>query len=228
MKTMLSNASHDLKTPLTVITGYVEALMQDDMIPMDERIKLLERVHDKSKELNGLINQFFDLAKLEADDVQIKLAPLDINEVCRQNILGFYHTISDLHLELDIKLLDQKTMIMGNEHSLNRILNNLISNAIKYGGDGKIIGILLEEDAAYIYIHIWDKGKGIPEQFIEAIFERLYTLEDSRNKNYQGSGLGLTITERLTCKMNGLISVESNPGIKTTFTLKFEKLVINK
>ena len=221
---MLSNASHDLKTPLTVITGYIETLIQDNHIPYDERLVLLNRVHDKSKELNELICHFFDLAKLEADDMNINLIPIDVNEVCRQNILGFYQTLKDQNIKVVIELLDQKTEIMGDEVVLNRILDNLISNAIKYGVDGKVVGVKLKMDENYVYIMVWDKGKGIPEQHKEAIFERLFTLEDSRNKHYQGSGLGLTITERLTGKMNGLISVESIPDVKTTFTLRFPKL----
>ena len=112
----------------------------------------------------------------------------------------------------------------GNLEALDRIMNNLISNAIKYGNDGKYIGLNLSCDDNFTYVEIWDKGKGIDETNIEKVFERMYTLEDSRNKLYQGSGLGLTITKNLVNKLGGEIFLESTPYEKTSFTFKLKRV----
>lgn len=112
---------------------------------------------------------------------------------------------------------------MAHEEALDRILNNLLSNAVRHGGDGKVIGLGLREDERFVYVDVWDKGKGIREAHTDRVFERLYTLEDSRNRDYQGSGLGLTITKRLAEKMGGDILLDSRPHEKTTFTVKLRR-----
>jgi signal transduction histidine kinase len=104
-------------------------------------------------------------------------------------------------------------------------MNNLISNAIKYGHDGKYIGLNLSFDDKFVYVEIWDKGKGIDITNIEKVFERMYTLEDSRNKLYQGSGLGLTITKRLVDKLGGEISLMSKHYERTSFTFKLKRIL---
>ncbi|MNN76283.1 Histidine protein kinase SaeS [compost metagenome] len=113
---------------------------------------------------------------------------------------------------------------MGNEEALDRVLGNLLSNAIAYGDAGGVLGLRLYSEEDKVFIEVWDRGKGIAEGHQDKIFERLYTLEDSRNREYQGSGLGLTITKRLTEQMNGRISLSSKPYVRTAFTLSFRKL----
>lgn len=104
-------------------------------------------------------------------------------------------------------------------------MNNLLSNAIRYGSDGKYIGFFLREDKRYVYIDVADKGKGIGKEFAASVFERLYTMEDSRNRQIQGNGLGLTIAKNLAKQMGGDILLESEPGIKTVFTVKLKKVL---
>lgn len=142
-----------------------------------------------------MINTFFDLAKLESGDKELQLEKIHINEVCRKCILEFYEILTNQGLDVSVNIPDEPIYVAGNEEALDRILRNLISNAIKYGSDGQVVGLNLEYDDAFVYIEVWDKGKGIDEMNKENVFERLYTLEDSRNKLYQGSGLGLTITK---------------------------------
>ncbi|MNE47394.1 Signal-transduction histidine kinase senX3 [compost metagenome] len=114
--------------------------------------------------------------------------------------------------------------MMGNVEALDRVLGNLLSNAISYGDAGGVLGLRLYSQSDKVCIEVWDKGKGIAEDHQDKIFERLYTLEDSRNRVYQGSGLGLTITKRLTEQMNGTIKLTSKPYIRTAFTLSFRRL----
>ncbi|HEX3022494.1 MAG TPA: sensor histidine kinase [Lachnospiraceae bacterium] len=224
MRKMLSNISHDLKTPLTVVLGYIETLRLDSSISSEERKALLSKVELKALEVLELINKFFDLAKLESGDKEIPLSRVNIKEICSRNLLGFYDLLTSKGFEVSIDIPEGGIFIMGNEEALDRVLNNLISNAIKYGADGKFLGFSLKSDDSYIYIEVWDKGKGIHESNKDKVFERMYTLEDSRNKLYQGSGLGLTITKRLIENMGGEILLSSSPFEKTSFTVKLKRM----
>ena len=100
----------------------------------------------------------------------------------------------------------------------------MISNVIRYGADGKYLGISLRDDDRNVYIDVTDRGKGIEKAFADSIFDRLFTLEDSRNRNIQGNGLGLTIAKNLAQRLGGTITLESIPHEKTTFTVRLKKI----
>ncbi|MCB2306994.1 sensor histidine kinase [Clostridium estertheticum] len=221
---MLSNISHDLKTPLTVVLGYIETIKLDNNISKDERDLLLSNVYTKALEVIDLINEFFDLAKLESGDKDITISRVNINEICRKSILEFYENLTSKGYEVSIDIPSTNIYVLGNLDAIHRIMNNLISNAIKYGSDGKYLGLKLTYDDNCSYVEICDKGKGIEEINVDRVFERMYTLEDSRNKLYQGSGLGLTITKRLVEKLGGKISLESKPYEKTSFIFQLKRI----
>lgn len=223
MKKMLSNISHDLKTPLTVVLGYIETIKLDNDMSEEERVILLSKVENKAKEVLVLMNKFFDLAKLESGDKKIALTKVNVREICYKNLLEYYDVLTSKGIEVNIEIPENSIYILGNEEALDRVLGNLISNAVQYGEEGKVLGLVLRMDKDFAYIEIWDKGKGISELHKDRIFERMYTLEDSRNKLYQGSGLGLTITKRLVEKMGGEIFLESTPYVKTVFTIKLKR-----
>ncbi|ABS23451.1 MULTISPECIES: HAMP domain-containing histidine kinase [Bacillus cereus group] len=224
MRKMLSNISHDLKTPLTVILGYTEMLNKDKTMNKEEQHILLEKVHVKTLEVMELIHKFFDLARLESGDKAIEITKVNMNEVCREKILTFYDLITTKGFEVHIDIPEKNMYAFGNTEVLGRVLNNLISNALTYGYDGKILGITLSDDERYVYVDVWDRGKGINESHIDKVFERMYTLEDSRNRLYQGSGLGLTITKRLVEALGGEIHLFSKPYEKTVFTIMLRKI----
>ena len=219
MKKMLSNISHDLKTPLTVILGYVEILQ----LKSEEKV-MIGKVYSKAMEVLELINKFFDLAKLESGDKEIEISKVSITEICRTTILNFYDKLQNDGMEVFIEIPKKEIFVLGNEEAIVRILNNLISNAIRYGSDGKYLGIVINEAETNVDINIIDKGKGIQERYKEDVFERIFTLEDSRSKEYQGSGLGLTITKNLVKTLGGKITLESSPYVKTVFSFTLNKL----
>ncbi|MDE7184604.1 MAG: GHKL domain-containing protein [Lachnospiraceae bacterium] len=217
-KKMLANISHDIKTPLTVILGYLEIMRLSDC-----EDAALRKVETKAKQVMELIDQFFTLAKLEAGDKNIELVKLNINELCRENVLGYYELLMQKDYAVDIIIPEQHIFVQGDKESINRILSNLLSNAIRYGSDGKYIGLFLREDQDFVCIDVIDKGKGIEKQFAASVFERLYTMEDSRNRSIQGNGLGLTIARNLARQMGGDILLQSEPGVRTVFTVKLRR-----
>ena len=218
-KKMLSNISHDIKTPMTVILGYLEIMQLSDT-PSDEMLKKVER---KTQSVMELINQFFTLSKIESGDMELELSRIDICEICRESVLDFYELLSNKKFQVEIDIPETPVYIQGNQEALQRILFNLISNVIRYGIDGKYLGISLRDDDRNVYIDVTDRGKGIEKAFADSIFDRLFTLEDSRNRNMQGNGLGLTIAKNLALRLGGTISLESIPHVKTTFTVQLKK-----
>lgn len=219
-KKMLSNISHDIKTPLTVILGHLE-IMRLNQTDNEE----IRKVEAKAEQVMELINQFFTLAKLEAGDTKIEISKVNISELCRENILDFYDILQGEDFTVEIAIPETDIFIQGEKGAVDRILSNLIANAVRYGSDGKYLGLFLREDAAHVYIDVMDKGKGIEKEFAQNVFERLYTMEDSRNRRIQGNGLGLTIAKNLAGQLGGDILLDSEPGVKTTFTVKLNKFM---
>lgn len=218
---MLSNISHDIKTPMTVILGYLEIMR----LQGGSTEAMLQKTEKKAQDVMELITQFFTLAKLEAGDMNIEISSVDVCEICRESVLDFYEILTKNGFDVEISLPEAPIHIQGNENALQRILFNLISNAVRYGADGKYLGIDLRDTGKEVYIDVVDKGKGIDKAFADRIFERLFTLEDSRSRNIQGNGLGLTISKHLAEQLGGNLTVSSTPNVKTVFTLKLKKFV---
>ena len=215
-KKMLSNISHDIKTPMTVILGYLEIMRLNG----SGENEMLLKVEQKARRVMELTNQFFTLAKLEAGDTDIEISKIDVCEVCRENVLDFYELLTQKEFRVEVDIPEEAVFVRGNKDALQRILFNLISNVVRYGTDGKYMGIFLRSDKKYIYIDVVDKGKGIDKAFAQNVFERLFTMEDSRNREIQGNGLGLTIAQNLAHQIGGEIILDSEPNVKTTFTVK--------
>lgn len=218
-KKMMANISHDIKTPLTVILGYLEIMRLNHA---DH--EMLKKVETKANQVMNLINQFFTLAKLESGDTNINLGKVNINEICRENVLEFYDILSQKDFDVDLFIPETAIFVQGEKEALQRILYNLLSNVIRYGSDGKYLGVFLRQDNSNVYIDVVDKGKGIEQEFASNVFDRLYTMEDSRNREIQGNGLGLTIAKNLAKQLEGDIFLNSIPNVKTTFTVSLKKI----
>lgn len=218
-KKMLSNISHDIKTPLTVILGYLEIMRLSNA--EDE---MLRKTEAKAKQVMAMINQFFTLAKLEAKDMDISLCKINICEVCRENVLEFYDILLQKDFKVDLLIPESAVYVQGDKDALQRILYNLLSNVIRYGSDGKYLGVFLRQENSAVYIDVVDKGKGIEKEFTAHVFDRLYTMEDSRNREIQGNGLGLTIARSLAVQLGGDLTLDSIPNVKTTFTVRLKRI----
>lgn len=218
-KKMLSNISHDIKTPMTVILGYLEIMRINRDCP-DE---MLEKTEQKARDVMALIEQFFTLAKLESGDTDIELSNINICSICRESILDFYELLTRHGFAVDVSIPETPVYVQGNREALQRILCNLISNAIRYGADGKYLGLSLRIEEDRVHVDVTDRGKGIDKAFSDSVFERLFTLEDSRSRSIQGNGLGLTIARNLAGQLGGSLTLNSTPHVETTFTLTLQK-----
>lgn len=216
---MLSNISHDIKTPLTVILGYLELLTGESSSQTPNLIK----IQKKSQQLYQLVDEFFQLSKLESGDANLKISVQDICELCRQTLLDFYEILTKQSFEVDLIIPETPIFVSADPDAVKRILSNLVTNVLRYGADGNYLGFFIREEEASVFLEVIDHGKGIPAKDLPYIFDRLYVMEDSRNPISGGSGLGLAISKALALEMKGDLEVSSIPNQKTSFLLKLKR-----
>lgn len=222
-KRLLSNISHDIRTPLTSIIGYVDALRDEVGVTEEEKREYLDILSRKSGELKQLIDDLFQLAKLDADEIVMKPETLDLAELAREAAIEFLPVLKQHGMELTAVLPEHRCPINADRLSMLRVMNNMIRNAIQYGQEGKQLGIELTETGTEYRLHIWDRGPGIAAEDMPHIFERMYRADRSRTMRYGGSGLGLAIAKALINKQGGTIWVDSAPGLQTTFGISLPK-----
>lgn len=222
-KRLLSNISHDIRTPLTSIIGYVDALKDNIASSEEERQEYVSIISRKSNGLKYLIDEIFTMAKLDADEIPLKLETLDFAEVVRESLIEFLPEIKKYDLELKVSIPEEKCIILADRLSLMRIIGNIGKNAIHYGKEGQVLGIELREKAHEYQLLIWDQGPGISQVNIENVFERMQRIDVSRKLSHGGSGLGLAIAKALVEKNKGEIWAESIPWKKTTFGFSIPK-----
>lgn len=220
MAQMLTNISHDLRTPLTVLKGYIELLLKEmkaNRISADIQ-KMAEKMAGKTDELVSAVNAYFTMAKIESGDMQVEVKRVNITEICHEVLLDYYDVLEREQYEVDIRVSSMPVFANADGEALKRILKNLVDNAMKHGGDGKYLGMYLEETFGEVMIKVEDHGQGIATKEQEQIFSRNYTTAHGAS----GSGLGLTIAKNLAMQIGADILVSSEPGVKTVFTLSLK------
>lgn len=218
-KKMISNISHDLRTPLTSVLGYLEALHKDSKLDNEERKYFLNIAYTKAERLYSLLEQYFQLSKIEAEDVPIKVEKINLTNIVKDALVEFYQEFVKENIEPIIEIPEKDLFVWGDSQAIDRILSNLLLNALRYGKEQKIIGLMMKEKNSMVWVEIWNGGAGIPEKDIPYVFDRLYTAEPSRTEKLRGSGLGLAIVKKLIERLKGEILVKSIPNEKTTFSV---------
>lgn len=221
-KRMISNISHDLRTPLTSLLGYIEVL-ENDELSEEDREEYLSIIQRKGKDISNLIEYFFELAKIDAGDITIELIRVNLSEIVQDTLLDFYDDFEKEAIRPQINIPTFPLYVQGNPMSIKRILINLFSNALRYGKEGKVVGIELREEKDRIWVDVWNKGSVISKSDIEHIFKRTYTGEYSRNPSIRGNGLGLAIVKKLVELQMGNITVSSEAEGRTVFSFYLEK-----
>ncbi|MTI71615.1 MAG: HAMP domain-containing histidine kinase [Firmicutes bacterium] len=216
-KELLSNISHDIRTPLTSIIGYLDAIESSIAKTNKEKKKYLEIANNRSRQLKITLDDIFELAKANSNEIVLNKRILNINSILTDTLIEFIPILEEENINLINNIINEDVYIYADEYSIKRVIRNLINNAISHGKDGGIIGVDSKILKKRYYINIWDKGVGIKDD-IEKIFLRLHKRNLTNGKN---SGLGLAIAKALVEKNDGSISVESIPNEKTSFIVSF-------
>jgi len=215
---LIANVSHDLRSPLVSIQGYLETIMmRGDAISKEDFKKYLETVMGNTKKLNGMINDLFDLAKLEAENVQPNLEPISVAELVQDLSLQFQPIAENKGIELEVIFPENpNALITADMGLMNRAITNLMDNAIKHTSKGGKVTISSIQNGEDIVIKVSDTGSGISKEDIPLIFDRFYQVDKSRS-NGSGAGLGLSIAQKIFALHNADLSVESLLQKGTTF-----------
>ena len=207
---LITNVAHDLRTPLTSILGYLDLLTQGDFLTDDQRQKYLSIVSNKARQLETLVKDLFDYTRYDKDKVKIKKEILDLNLFMPQIVDEFYPSFVDNQLECRTDFYDGALNIEGNGELLARAIGNLMSNAIKYGAEGKLVEVKTGRMDKMACVAVINYGKIIPEEDLDKIFDKFYRVESSRSLKTGGTGLGLAIAKNIVTLHDGKIWATSD------------------
>ena len=203
IKKEIENISHDLRTPLTSIRGYLE-LINDETISEKEKKDYISIVQKRSKVLQNLIQDFYDLSRIENNDYNLNMEIVDINRELREQILLFYNDFESKNIDVDIKLNKNPVLVKLDEGAIKRVFNNLIQNSIKYSKSSFCMSLIRNYNE--VIIEFRNDVEDISKDELSLLFNRFYMKDKSRSSD--SSGLGLTISKFLVESMNGEIDVE--------------------
>lgn len=226
---LITNVAHDLRTPLTSIIGYLDLLDSESQLEEEKRKKYVHIAYQKARRLERLIQELFDFTRYEKDKLKLNLVKLDMTRFMEQLVEEFYPSMQENRLECYTVFPRESLYINGDGESLARAFGNLMSNAIKYGAEGK--QLRLELHGLYgnqqIRVAIINYGRMIPEKDLGKIFEKFYRVESSRATHTGGTGLGLAIAKNIIEMHQGVISVSSDED-GTVFEVIFPGVKQNK
>ena len=203
LREAIANMSHDLRTPLTSIMGYVY-LLNDDKLDKEERKEYLKIIEKRSLVLNDLITNFYGLSRIQADQYEIKLEPVNLELVLGEIIAAFYETLDYKFGEPEINIEEGLGPVLGDKQALNRIFTNLIENIIKHG-EGEV-KISLKKKNKYIVMEFSNKAEELESKDVNRIFEKFFTKD--RMRTGQNTGLGLAIVKLLVEKQGQKIEAK--------------------
>lgn len=217
-----SNITHELKTPLTYVKGYANAVKHEMYQSEEEKNEFLEIIENEADHISNLLDDMMDLSKIEEGKIDLNKEDVNLNMLVEEMIRRAQMRASEKGLALHLDIPDSIVYLYCDKNRMEQILTNLIENAVRYTEKGSI-SLEVEEHAKEIQITVKDTGIGIKKEDIPYLFERFYRADKSRSRAHGGTGLGLSIVKNLIELHEGSIHVESEINVGTTITLTFPK-----
>ena len=218
----ISNISHDFRSPLTSIKGYVEAMI-DGTIPVEMQEKYLKIISYEAERLEKLTRGLLTLNELDIHKRMLNIQDFDINQIIKSTAASFEGTCTTRQILLELILSGQTLYAHADLEQIQQVLYNLLSNAIKFSPDHSTITIETTEKNGKIFVSVKDHGIGIPKSSLNRIWERFYKIDRSRGKDQKGTGLGLAIVKEIISAHGQHINVISTEGVGTEFIFTLEK-----
>lgn len=222
-KEFVTNVSHELKTPMTTIGGYVDGIL-DGTIPPQQQNHYLRIVSDETKRLSRLVRSMLDISRLQEEGgiPEEKKHRFDIGEQAGQVLLTFEKQITDKKLDVQVQMPEHPVFTLACPDHITQVIYNLVDNAVKFCPEGGALGLQIRENGNKIYVSVSNDGDTIPPNELPLLFDRFHKLDKSRGRNRDGWGLGLYIAKTIICSHGEDISVSSKDGhTEFTFTLPF-------
>ncbi len=221
-RSFIANVSHDLRTPMTTITGFVGGIL-DGTIPPEEQNRYLSIVLDETKRLSRLVTDLLDLSKMEQGAFSLEMRELDINELIRLAVIKLEKRITEKNIHLTIHFESENQRVLADKDSIQRVLTNLLDNALKFTEENGFMDIRTGmTDKNKVFVSIQNSGIGIEKDDLKYVFDRFYKSDKSRSLNKNGTGLGLYIVKNIIKAHGETVWAESEPGSFTRFNFTLQ------
>lgn len=219
----IANVSHELKTPMTTISGFADGLL-DGTIPQDEQQKYLEVISSETKRLARLVRQMLQMSRIQNVDASALLSrTFDLSEMIMRTLLTFENRITELGLDVDAQIPEERITVRGDADSITQVFYNLMDNAIKFAAPGSTICISLWKQDGRAFVSVKNEGECISPDELPYIFDRFHKTDKSRSRDRDGVGLGLSIVKTILNNHKEDISVTSSDGVtEFIFTIKLK------
>ena len=214
----VANVSHELKTPMTTISGYIDGIL-DGTIPPSRHSYYLQIVSDETKRLSRLVRSMLDISQLQKEEgiPEENKMHFDLEEAMGQVLITFEQKINAKKLNVDVTMPEHPVYTLANRDYVTQVIYNLIDNAVKFCPEGETLGLKIEQGGGKVYVSVSNGGETIPPEELPLVFDRFHKIDKSRSQNRDGWGLGLYIVRTLVSSHGENISVTSRDG-RTTFT----------
>jgi two-component system phosphate regulon sensor histidine kinase PhoR len=217
----VANVSHELKTPITAVQGIIETMQTDAEMELATRQSFLERVRAQVSRLGTLVSDLLTLSRIESGTIAgPSERPSDLRNAVRETASEFQTVAKEKDLRLSIHLPDDPVSVNAEHEMLGQIVRNLLDNAVKYTPSGGEVSVRLAVTAGQAKLEVTDTGIGIERMHHERVFERFYRVDKARSRELGGTGLGLAIVKHLVRSLSGSITLNSEPGTGTTFSVE--------
>jgi two-component system phosphate regulon sensor histidine kinase PhoR len=216
----VANASHELKTPISAIRGFVETIIDDPAMPDDVRQRFVTRIQSQASRLDQIVQDLIHLSRFDVHARKMAITNVDLAFLLRQVYQAKNDDASDAGVALRLDILDKDIEVEGEPEALDQLVTNLVDNAIKYtSADGMVI-LRLRTLGRMAVIEVEDTGIGIPEDEQQRIFERFYRVDRARSREQGGTGLGLAIVKHIAQSHKGSVAVTSQPNRGSVFSIR--------
>ncbi|MGO3732141.1 MAG: sensor histidine kinase [Vagococcus sp.] len=209
---LITNVSHDIRTPLTSIIGYLGLIEDKQFTNQEDLLKYTHIAYLKARQMKVLVDDLFEYTKVRQSNAPLNIVTFDMHQLIGQVVVDFELEASKKHVTIDFEARPVSLMMEADTEKIVRVFDNLISNALKYGVDGEKIMITSEKIASNVIVVVKNDGQEIPKEALEQLFERFYRVEESRSQQTGGTGLGLAITQSIVELHGGTIHATSENG----------------
>jgi two-component system phosphate regulon sensor histidine kinase PhoR len=216
----VSNVTHELKTPLTSIKGFIDTLKNGAIHDEDVAERFLDIIDIEAERLTTLIEDILELSEIETMKQDVRIDDYDLHDIIEEAINVVFQSAAKKNIRIKHHVDPQISKVRVNKDRLKQMLINLIDNGIKYNNPGGIVEITCEKIGKTVEFHIVDSGIGISNEHIPRLFERFYRVDKGRSRNQGGTGLGLSIVKHIVNLYNGELNVESEVGKGTEFIIR--------
>ena len=226
-QSFVANVSHELKSPMTSIQGFVQGML-DGTIEGEDQKQYLEIVLSETKRLNILIGDLLDLAKIDSARFPMHMTRWDLSEMLRRSLIQFIGKIEEKNLELAVNIPEEQLMVLADQDRIAQVVTNLLDNAVKFCEMHGTLKLWVYCADAKVHVNISNTGEIIPEQDLPFVFDRFFKVDKSHNRKSPGTGLGLSIVKKILLQHGQDIWVNSKPGMGTVFTFTLEQAAEEK